>query len=99
MTEFFLIQSCFSLAVVVVEIPSGYFADLYGRKMTLVIAGILSGIGFAYLYFAKEIWQFYIYELIIGSSMAMATGTDFAILFTKVPGSAFRTHCIRRLLT
>ena len=84
MTEFFLIQSCFSLAVVLVEIPSGYFADLYGRKMTLVIAGILSGIGFTYLYFAKEIWQFYIYELIIGASMAMATGTDFAILFDSV---------------
>jgi MFS family permease len=84
MTEFFLIQSCFSLAVVVVEIPSGYFADLYGRKTTLIIASVLSGIGFTYLYFAKELWQFYIYELIIGSSMAMATGTDFAILFDSV---------------
>lgn len=84
MTEFFLIQSCFSLAVVVVEIPSGYFADLYGRKNTLIIASILSGIGFSYLYFAKELWQFYIYEVIIGTSMAMATGTDFAILYDSV---------------
>ncbi len=84
MTEFFLIQSCFSLAVVVVEIPSGYFADLYGRKNTLIIASILSGIGFSYLYFAKELWQFYIYEIIIGTSMAMATGTDFAILYDTV---------------
>lgn len=84
MTEFFLIQSCFSLAVVIVEIPSGYFADLYGRKNTLIIASILSGIGFSYLYFAKELWQFYIYEVIIGTSMAMATGTDFAILYDSV---------------
>lgn len=84
MTEFFLIQSCFSLAVVIVEIPSGYFADLYGRRTTLLFAAILSGIGFTYLFFAKELWQFYIYELIIGSSMAMATGTDFAILFDSV---------------
>ncbi len=84
MTEFFLIQSCFSLAVVVVEIPSGYFADLYGRKNTLILASILSGIGFSYLYFAKELWQFYVYEIIIGTSMAMATGTDFAILYDSV---------------
>jgi MFS family permease len=72
------------LAVVVVEIPSGYLADLYGRKIMLVLAAIFSGIGFTYLYFAKEIWQFYIYEIIIGTSMAMATGTDFAILFDSV---------------
>lgn len=84
MTEFFLIQSCFSLAVVIVEIPSGYFADLYGRKNTLILASILSGVGFSYLYFAKELWQFYVYEIIIGTSMAMATGTDFAILYDSV---------------
>lgn len=84
MTEFFLIQSFFSLAVVIVEIPSGYLADLYGRKVMLVLAGLISGIGFTYLSFAETIWHFYIYELIIGTGMAMATGTDFAILFDSV---------------
>lgn len=99
MTEFFLIQSCFSLAVVIVEVPSGYFADLYGRKMTLIIAAILSGIGFTYLYFAKEMWQFYIYEIIIGSSMAMATGTDFAILFDSVTEDAKNSETLEPTLS
>lgn len=84
MTEFFILQSFFSLAVVLFEIPSGYLADLYGRKIMLILAGLFTGIGFSYLSFAHELWHFYIYELIIGTGMAMATGTDYAILFDSL---------------
>ena len=84
MTEFFLIQSVFGLTVVIFEVPSGYMADLYGRKRTLIIGSILSGLGFTYLYFARSLYEFYLYEVIIGMAMAMSTGTDFAILFDSV---------------
>ncbi|QEN05927.1 hypothetical protein EW093_14900 [Thiospirochaeta perfilievii] len=41
LTEIMLLQSFFALLTVILEIPSGYFADIYGRKNTLLIAGFM----------------------------------------------------------
>jgi len=32
LTQIMILQSLFSLTVVLLEIPSGYFADVFGRK-------------------------------------------------------------------
>ena len=44
--EAFRLKACYSVAIVVFEIPSGYFADLFGRKLTLVIGAVLGTLGF-----------------------------------------------------
>lgn len=37
MKDVFLLQSIFSISIVLFEIPSGYFADVVGRKNSLVL--------------------------------------------------------------
>jgi len=41
MTQIFLLNSIFSISIVLFEIPSGYFSDVMGRKKCLIIATIL----------------------------------------------------------
>ena len=46
MQEVFTLQAIYSIAIVVLEIPSGYFADALGRKKTLIIGSILGFAGY-----------------------------------------------------
>ncbi len=43
--DIFTIQACFSIAVVLFEIPTGYFSDVLGRKKSLIIGMFLGMIG------------------------------------------------------
>ncbi|RME62044.1 MAG: MFS transporter, partial [Candidatus Dadabacteria bacterium] len=37
MKDVFILQALFSVAVVIFEIPSGYFSDVVGRRTTLIV--------------------------------------------------------------
>jgi MFS family permease len=37
MAQIMILQSIYSILVVVLEIPTGYIADIYGRKKSLII--------------------------------------------------------------
>ncbi len=41
LTQIMILQSLFSFMVVTLEIPSGYFADVFGRKMSILISIIM----------------------------------------------------------
>ena len=45
MHEIFVLKSIYSLAIVAMEIPSGWMADVWGRKKTLLSGSILSSAG------------------------------------------------------
>lgn len=40
LTQVMILQSIFSLMIVILEIPTGYFADIYGRKNVLFLSGL-----------------------------------------------------------
>ncbi len=40
MQDIFVIQSVFSLSLVLFEIPTGYFSDVHGRKKTMILGSI-----------------------------------------------------------
>ena len=40
MQDIFMIQSVFSISLVLFEIPTGYFSDVYGRKGTMILGTI-----------------------------------------------------------
>lgn len=65
MQEIFIIQSTFALGVVLFEIPTGYFADVVGRKKSLIIGMILGVIGLALYAVSREFWGFLFAELIL----------------------------------
>lgn len=82
--EIGILQSFLFFSCVALEIPSGLLADRYGRKLSLVIGFLglsISGVGF--LLFSSFI-PFAIIFCLFGASIAMASGSDRALLYDNL---------------
>jgi hypothetical protein len=82
--EVFVLQSIYSLSIVLLEIPSGYFADVLGRKNTLIAGAILGFIGYATYSFTYGFIGFMIAEIILGFGQSMISGADSALLYDSL---------------
>jgi MFS family permease len=81
MEEIFQLQAVFGLAVAVMEVPSGYLCDLWGRKRTLCLGTFCGGIGFSLLWIADSYWSLLVYQLVLALSASLVSGTDISILY------------------
>ncbi|WP_259740832.1 MFS transporter [Pseudomonas poae] len=82
--EIGILQSFLFFSCVALEIPSGFLADRYGRKCSLIIGFLglfLSGVGF--LLFSDFI-PFTIIFCLFGASIAMGSGSDRALLYDNL---------------
>ena len=77
----YLIQCIFAVTVFIFEIPSGYIADMLGRKKTLTSAFFLSALGFSLFPFAKNLTHLIFAEIILGVGLSLSSGTDTALLY------------------
>jgi MFS family permease len=81
MTEVFLVQAWFGLVVLVGEVPSGYLADLFGRRWLLVIGGVFWGAGNMLLPFVDGFAGFLLFETFLGIGACLISGADLALLY------------------
>ncbi|MDY0200750.1 MAG: MFS transporter [Bacteroidales bacterium] len=81
MQEVFTLQAIYSVAIVVLEIPSGYFADALGRKNTLIIGSVLGFLGYFVYSFSFGFWGFLIAEVVLGMGQSLISGADSAMLY------------------
>ena len=81
MQEVFSLQALFGLVVLITEVPSGYFADLLGRKNTLVVGAIIAALGHSALLMAEGFWTLAIFEICLGISHSLISGADLALLY------------------
>ncbi len=84
LTEIMLLQSLFSIATFVFEIPSGYFADKFGRKKTIVFAAIFYFLGSLIYCFGFDFFTFLIAELLLGLGVSFLSGADDALLYDSL---------------
>lgn len=81
LSEVFYLQALYAGAIVILEAPSGYFADVMGRRLALLIGALAHGLGFFWLNFAEGFWGLVIFELILGVAVSMLSGADLALLY------------------
>lgn len=81
LADIFYLQAVFATAIVVFEAPSGYFADVFGRKSALVIGSVIHGAGYFYLNFADELTSLIIFEISVGIAASLLSGADLALLY------------------
>lgn len=84
MEQIMLTQAIFGISVAIMEVPSGYFSDLIGRKRSLMIGAFFWGVGFTYLYFAKSFYQICIYEIFLGIGVSFVSGSDLSLLMDSI---------------
>ncbi len=78
------LKAFYSVAVVIMEIPSGYFADIWGRKKTLIFGSILGCLGFVVYSFSFDFYGFLLAELILGVGSSFISGADSALLYDSL---------------
>ena len=83
-TQIFTIQAAFHLAVLLLEVPSGYLADVVGRRKTLVIGAIFFPLGLAVYAAGRSFAAFVLAEVILAVSVSMRSGCDSAMLFDSL---------------
>lgn len=81
MQQVFLLQALFSVAVISLEVPTGYFSDIFGRKKSIIIGGILATTGFAIYSQAYTFWGFLLAEITLGFGISFVSGADSAMLY------------------
>ncbi|MEI8048938.1 MAG: MFS transporter [Bacteroidota bacterium] len=87
MKDIFLLQSVYSLTLMTLEIPTGYFADRAGRKTSILIGATLGFAGYLAYSFSFGFWQFVIAEVILGVSQSLVSGADSAMLYDTLTAS------------
>lgn len=84
MHELFVLKAIYSLAIVAMEIPSGWMADVWGRKKTLILGSILGSAGFLIYSFSFGFWAFIIAEIVLGIGNSFTSGADSAMLYDSL---------------
>ncbi len=81
MSQVLQTQALFALTIAVCEVPSGYIADIWGRKNAVIVGSILNGFGFFSLLWADSFVDFLVYEFILGVGFSLISGADLALLY------------------
>lgn len=84
MQEIFWLKSIYSIGIVIMEIPSGYLADVWGRKKSLLTGALLGAVGFGMYIFSYGFWAFALAELILGVGYSFVSGSDSAMLYDSL---------------
>ena len=81
MQDVFVLQALFMLMVLVLEVPSGYVADLFGRKGALVAGALFCGLGHSALLVAEGFWDLVLFEACLALARSLVSGADLAIAY------------------
>ena len=81
LAEVLLLQAWFGVLVLVLEVPSGYLADLLGRKRTLIVGAFVAAVGHSLLLVVEGFWQLAVFEGCLAIGYSLASGADLAMLY------------------
>ena len=79
--DVFILKSAYSIAAVTLEIPSGYLADVWGRRNCLISGCLLFFFGYLCYSFTGSFGAFLIAELLLGIGQTLVNGADSALLY------------------
>jgi MFS family permease len=94
MHEILEIQAIFGFAVATLEVPTGYIADIFGRKLSVVLGSFISGVGFTILLFADSYWSLVLFEVVLALACTLVSGAEDAILYESIPEGVSRKKVI-----
>ena len=81
MTQVLQTQALFALTIAVCEVPSGYIADLWGRRGAIIVGSLINAVGCLLLLWADTFIEFLVYEFLLGVGVSLISGADLALLY------------------
>ncbi len=95
LTNILLLQGIYSIAMVIMEYPSGYLSDRIGYRAALNLASLLGIIGWGLYSIADSFTLVLIAEIILGTSFSFISGSDSALLYESLKTNNEEQHYAR----
>jgi MFS family permease len=83
-TEILLVQAIFSAASLAFEVPSGYLADVVGRRRALLLGSACMALGLGGYGLADRFVLFAAAEVVLAFGYSLLSGTESALLFDSL---------------
>ena len=83
-TDLFVIQAIYSVTIAFIEIPSGYFADVLGRKNSLIIGTFFGFLGISIYSISFGFEGFLLAALCLGVGQSFVSGSDTALMYDSL---------------
>ncbi|PIZ72957.1 hypothetical protein COY07_02580 [Candidatus Peregrinibacteria bacterium CG_4_10_14_0_2_um_filter_43_11] len=81
MSQILTLEASFAVSLIMLEIPSGYFADLHGRTTALLAGSFIAFMGILTFVLSYSFWGFLLGEVITGIGMSLVSGSGEALLY------------------
>lgn len=88
--EIAIIESLALALGLVIDIPTGFISDKFGRKLTLIGANIFQAASFLVFAFAHDFWQFLIAAILLAIGFAFSSGSEEAYIYENQSGDNYR---------
>ena len=79
--HYLLLHAIYSGIIALLEVPSGYVADVWGRKPALILGSFFGVLGFGAYSISYGFTGFLIAEILLGIGSSLLSGADSAILY------------------
>ena len=93
--DVYLLQAAYSISVAILEIPSGYMADIIGRRKSLIAGSIFGTLGFVVLSCSTGFSGFLVAEIILGIGGSFISGSDSALLYDSLAAMKKENYYLR----
>lgn len=80
-SQVMILQGIYSLTIAFFEIPSGYIADILGRRKSIIFGTIFTFIGFIFFSFFSGFVVFAVAQIFVGLGGSLISGSDVALIY------------------
>jgi MFS family permease len=84
MIQVMTLEAIFIITILFLEIPSGVFADMFGRKTSLVLSSIFLILSFITFGLGSTFWIFLIAQILMSFCWALKSGADSAFIYDSL---------------
>jgi MFS family permease len=81
LNDLLLLKAVMSIVVFITELPSGYFADVVGRKASLLLSCIVWSLSLFIFCLGQDIYYFIVGEALLGLALSLLSGADSALVY------------------
>ncbi len=94
--EVMALAAVYSVTVILIEIPTGAFADRIGRRVSMAVGALAMVVSCLLAYFAHSFPAFVVAEVFAAISIALCSGADSAYLFDLLKSGGRGAEYARR---
>jgi MFS family permease len=87
LTGFLISEAAFAMAMVMMEVPSGYLSDTWKRKYALLLGFVIQTIGFVVMFLGEGFLLMVAAQAICGFGMSFVSGTGSALIYDSLLGA------------